>query len=86
MREKIDVPVTVTMCFDHKTRVVKPVEVVWEGREYGVSKVGMHHTYRRGRTLCHVFSVVAQSMFFRLVLDSENLHWRLEEVSDGVAF
>lgn len=61
-----------------------PVRVVFDGREYtAVRKVGLHHTYRIGRTLFHVFSVVAGSVFLRLVLNTDNLFWTLEEISDG---
>ena len=83
MREKIDVPVSVGLYFNHKLRRTAPVRVDWEGREYRVSRIGMKHSYRRGRTLYHVFSVVAGPMFFRLVMNGDTLQWRLEEVSDG---
>jgi hypothetical protein len=84
MIEKVSVPVSVSLAFDSKKRKVVPKWVIWNGRLYSIAKVGLHHTFRRGRTLYHVFSVASKSLFFRLVLDTENLHWRLEEISDGL--
>ncbi|MBI2601305.1 hypothetical protein HYW42_05135 [Candidatus Daviesbacteria bacterium] len=83
MLQKISVPVLVTCTFDPKVRKVYPEVVVWEGRSYPITKVGFHHMYRTGRTLFHVFSVESPSLFFRLVLNTDNLHWSLEEISDG---
>ncbi len=85
MVEKIDELVTVGFTFDSVKRRVAPKSVVWNGRLYGVSKIGLHHTYREGRTLYHVFSVVANTLFMRLVLNTENLYWKLTEISDGIA-
>jgi hypothetical protein len=82
--EKISVPVSVGLAFDHVRRRVFPEWLVWDGKPYPVNKVGLHHTYREGRTLYHVFSVASKTLFFRLVLNSETLHWRLEEISDGL--
>ena len=84
MIEKISAPVSVSLAFDHTKRKVSPRWVVWNGKLYPISKVGLHHTYREGRVLYHVFSVVSKTLFFRLVLNTETLHWRLEEVSDGM--
>ncbi|OGM15414.1 hypothetical protein A2985_04880 [Candidatus Woesebacteria bacterium RIFCSPLOWO2_01_FULL_43_11] len=85
MLEKISAPVSVGFTFDHTTRRVIPKWVIWEGRTYPIEKVGLHHTYRAGRTLFHVFSVASKTLFFRLVLNTDTLHWRLEEISDGMS-
>lgn len=83
MIQKIDVPVSVALIFDSRTRRVYPKTVLWDGRTYELIKVGLHHTFRRGRTLYHVFSAASQTIFFRLVLNTDNLFWRLEEVADN---
>ena len=83
MIQKLSAPVSVTAVFDHKKRMFVPVKVLWEGREHEVAKVGFRHTYRQGRTLYHVFSVATESLFFRLVLDTDSLLFRLEEIADG---
>lgn len=82
MTIKLDVPVSVSLAFDHKKGRVFPKWLVWNNRLYTVVKIGLHHTYRKGRTLYHVFSVISKTLFFRLVLNTDNLHWRLEEVAD----
>lgn len=61
-----------------------PKVLIWKGRTYRLVKVGLHHTYHKGKTLFHVFSVVSENLFFRLVLNSESLNWTLEEVADGL--
>lgn len=83
MIQKINIPVSVIFAFNHKTRSAAPKKVLFEGREYNVTRVGFHHTFREGRTLFHVFSAVSETMFFRLVLDTDTLAWRAEEISDG---
>jgi len=84
MIQKIDYPVSVSLAFDHVKGKVYPKWIVWEGRLYAVDKVGFHHTYREGRTLYHVFSVATKTLFFRISLNTETLHWRLQEISDGL--
>jgi len=84
MTQKISEPVSVSFTFDSLRRKVYPKWLVWNGKLYAIKKIGLHHTYREGRSLFHVFSVVSTTLFFRLILDTENLHWRLEEISDGL--
>lgn len=84
MLEKISAPVSVGLLFDHKMRKCVPKWVKWEGKLYKIEKIGFHHTYREGRVLYHVFSVASKTLFFRLVLNTETLIWRLEELSDGL--
>lgn len=85
MIQKLSVPVSVDLSFDCKKRTVCPKEIIWEGETHPVVKIGLHHTYREGRTLYHVFSVASQTLFFRLVLNTDNLFWTLEEISDGLS-
>ncbi len=84
MNQKISEPISVSFTFDSERRTIKPRALVWNKRLYAVKKIGLHHKFRQGRTLYHVFSVASNSMFFRLVLNTESLHWKLEEISDGL--
>lgn len=84
MIEKLSLPVSVGITFDHTKRKVVPKWILWEGKLYSVEKIGLHHTFRTGRTLFHVFSVASKTLFFRLVLNTDTLFWRLEEISDGM--
>lgn len=81
---KVDVPIAVVFYSDPKKAENKPVILKWDGREYRITKIGLHHTFREGRTLFHIFSVVSGETFFRLNFNTDTLSWRLEEVSDGL--
>lgn len=84
MIQKLSAPISVEFISDSKIRRLLPRSISWDGRTYQVTKVGLHHTYRQGRTLFHVFSVLAQTIYFRLCLNTDTLFWQLEEISDGL--
>ncbi len=83
MAERVNESVSVDLLFNHLKRRAYPWVVNWRGRSYRITKVGLHHTYRQGRTLYHVFSVTDGTTFFRLVFDTEFLGWKLTEVESG---
>lgn len=85
MIQKLNLPVSVVLNYDHRKRIVVPTRVLFEGQPHEIIKIGFHHVYRNGRTLFHVFSVASETMFFRLVLNTDDLHWTLEEISDNEA-
>ncbi len=82
MIQSIDAPISVTLQFDHRTRKVTPTNITWEGRQYPIIQIGLHHTYRQGRTLFHIFSVSTPTLFFRLRFNTDTLHWRVQEIAD----
>lgn len=75
MPQKIDETVAVGMS-------TAPKWVKWKNRVYKIEKVGLHHTYRTGRTLFHIFSVVTSNLFMKLKLNTDNLLWTLEEIDE----
>ncbi len=83
MIRKLSEPVSVSMTYDHKNSKAYPTKILWQGRIYNIVKIGLHHEFKVGRTLMHIFSVESPSLFFRLSLNTENLAWILEEISDG---
>ena len=85
MREKINEKVSVVMCFSSTKRTALPYILSWQNREYKVGKIGYHHTVREGNTLHHIYELTDKedTLSFRLNLDTSNLHWTLEVVSDG---
>ncbi len=85
MREKIDEEVSVVLVYSAKHRKVMPHAIAWRSTEYKVGKIGYHHTVKDGQVLHHIFELVDkdQSIWFRLNLNTSNLHWRLEAVHDG---
>lgn len=87
MREVINQEVSVVSYFSARKRVSLPHIISWQGREYWVGEIGFRHTVRRGDRLFHIFELVdrEQQLWMRLRLDTSNLHWVLEAVSDGLA-
>lgn len=85
MTQKINTPVSVMMDFNHYQNKIKPIQIQWNNRDFKIEQVGMHHQFHQGKKLFHIFSVSSKGMFFKLVLDTENLFWKLEEVSDGLS-
>lgn len=75
--EKVDVDM-------HFGKKIIPTKVFWGSREYKIQKVGLYHTVSKGQTLFHVFSVITDTLFMRLTLNSSTLTWRLEEVGHAV--
>ena len=85
MHGVINEKVSVVTVYDRVKGTVIPQKVKWQGRVYNITKVGYHHKVKQGKKLLHIFSVSTDSIAFRLSFDAENLHWLLEEVSDGFA-
>jgi hypothetical protein len=86
MRASVDEEVSVVMAFSAGQKLARPYLVSWQNKDYKVGKIGFHHTVRRGRVLHHIFELTDadETLWLRLDLNSENLHWMLEEVSDGL--
>ncbi len=82
MSEIVNETVSVALASDQGKKQVFPYALYWRGRHYRLNKVGLHHTLREGRVLLHVFSVSDGNTFFRLVLNTETLTWKLLEVDD----
>lgn len=83
MTELINEKVSVISSYNRETGIVSPKKIRWQGREYIVEKLTYYHRVKQGRTLLHIFHVSSDALDFRLHLDSENLHWTLEEIYDG---
>lgn len=83
MLQKISEPVSVGLVFDHTLGKVIPKKILWQKKVYLIEKIGLHHHFKVGRTLFHVFSVESKTLSFRLILNTDNLFWKLEEISDG---
>ena len=83
MITKLKAPISVFSIYNHKKGWSIPKVIIWEGRNYLTKKIGYHHTYKEGKILFHVFSVLANSHFFKIKHNTQNLSWELEEISDG---
>jgi len=82
VRQRLQAPIDVMLVSDARSGRVQPSRLRWDGEAQKIVQVGLHHTYRRGRVLYHVFSVVTETLFYRLVLDTDSLTWTVEEISD----
>ena len=60
-----------------------PKYIIWKGRNHTIIKIGLHHHYREGSTLYHIFSVATGTLFLRLKLNTDNLKWTLEEIQEN---
>jgi len=75
-----------TQIIDEKVGVIldsnTPISILWRNRDYKITKIGLHHDFYEGKTLIHVFSVLSETLFFKLKFDTKNLEWRLLETYD----
>ena len=85
MREIINEEVGVIMVYSAKRRVALPHLISWQNKDYKVGKIGYHHKIKDGTTVHHIFELVDsdETLHFRLNMNTDNLHWLLEAVSDG---
>jgi hypothetical protein len=81
MRESLDEPVSVVWYYDHRAQRVKPHRLTWQNSDYLLGAIDFWHKTKTGNTLVHHFSVsdVDQKMYFKLALDTDTLHWTIEE-------
>jgi hypothetical protein len=87
MKEKIDEEVSVVMYYSTKHKKTVPYLLHWQSQDYALGDVDYYHSYMEGRDRQHIFELVDKdsALWFRLRLDSSNLHWILEAVHDGLA-
>jgi hypothetical protein len=84
MIQTLSEPISVKTVYDHKKRKVFPAEILWQGQPERVKKIGLHYVYRTGDTLFHVFTVTTANLSFKLQLNTSNLFWTVEQISDGL--
>lgn len=86
MREKMNEKVSVVSLFSAQKQRFMPYQMRWKGRDYKITELGMTHKYKVGDTWHHIFEVTdtSQGLSFRLRLNTKELSWTLEVVSDGL--
>jgi hypothetical protein len=84
MREKINQDVSVVMYYSAKQKQTVPYLLHWQNKDYSLGKVDYYHNYMEGADKQHIFELTDKdsSLWFRLRLDSGNLHWTLEAIHD----
>lgn len=80
MSEIINEQISVNFFSNHLKGTALPSSVYWRGRDYHITQVGLHHVFREGRVLIHVFSVTDGNNYFKLTFNSETLFWKLLEI------
>ena len=58
----------------------KPLVFKYAGKKWVVEKVNLVYEQRTGDGKLVYFSVTSQSNYFKLVFETNNLRWRIEEV------
>lgn len=86
MREKIEEEISVVMYYSARQHSAAPHLIRWQNKDYQVGKIGYHHSVKEGATLHHIFELIdaEETLWFRLNFNTDNLHWKLEAVSDGL--
>ncbi len=85
MHIKINQQVSVIACYSTKDRRFTPRRISWRNKDYDLGPVDYYHSYMDGRERQHIFELCDKecTLWFRLRLDSLNLHWTLEATHDG---
>lgn len=77
-------PISVSFHSDHLKNKAYPKWVFWSGRLHAIEKVGLKHSFYKGKTLYHAFSVITKTLFMKLIFNTQDLSWKIEEVEDAV--
>jgi hypothetical protein len=87
MKQKVNEEVSVIMYYSAKKKKFVPYRLNWQNKDYELGMVDYYHSYMEGQERQHIFELCDKdtSLWFRLRLDSLNLHWTLEGIHDGLA-
>ena len=87
MRQKVNEEVSVVMYYSSKKKKFVPARLDWKNKSYALGAVDFYHSYMEGQERQHIFELCDRdtTLWFRLRLDSLNLHWILEAIHDGLA-
>lgn len=82
MSEAVNEAASVISIFNAQTKQFFPWRLKWQDRIYTTREIGYHHTHQSGSTLYHIYSIVTDSLFVRLSLNTSDLIWTIEEIQD----
>jgi len=83
MLETVNEKISVVMVSSKKHNKAYPYKMRWKEREIVFSETTYHHMIREGRLVSHIFHTTDKITDYKLSFDTQNLSWRLLEVSDG---
>lgn len=67
----------------HGTPNCMPKRMLYGGREYNFTELGLKHPTAKGKRMIHVFDMTDGLADFRLEFDAEELTWILIYISDS---
>lgn len=75
--------VSVLFYYDGDEEYARPVRLMWRGHEYELGPVKFWHTTNHDKQLLHHYSIsdIDNELTFQLAMETENLTWTLERVS-----
>jgi len=82
MNEAVFEKVSVITVFNQEKGLLCPKKSVGVIGTIFIENLAYYHRVRQGKNIIHVFNVTDGNLDFRLSLNSENLHWTLEEIYD----
>lgn len=87
MKETVNKEVSVVMYYSATLKQAVPYLLLWQNKQWRLNSVDYYHSYMQGRDKQHIYELVDkdETLWFRLRLDSANLHWTLEAIHDGLA-
>ena len=59
-----------------------PKRMIYSGKEYNFTELGLKHPTQKGKRMIHVFDMTDGLADYRLEFDAEGLTWTLVSVSD----
>lgn len=82
MRKSLGQEVSVVFYYDARSKLAKPHSITWNNQDYMLGPVDFHHKTTDGDIILHHFSICdrEEQTYFKLLFNSNNLHWELEEV------
>lgn len=78
MAELIKEPIYIVT--NKASRKMVPEFMIWRGRTYQFTSIGLHHTTYDGDVLIHLFSMTTTSACFRISFNTKTLLWILESM------
>ncbi len=73
-------PIDVLVIFE--TERARPYSFKWAGRKFVVEKINLSYAKRMGNGKHIFYSVTAEGNYFKLVFDTNEMQWWVEEVHE----
>jgi hypothetical protein len=81
---EVDVKVQVVASFKSSGHIgasVRPIKMLYGGREIVFSELGLYHPVVAGKRMIHVFDMSDGGSDYRLEFDAERLTWKLVSIT-----